>query len=115
MQAILNYIISVINSLVDILSIQLFPDFPVTVFQFLCYVVEITYIFKIIFGGTREFDSFANISIKDVSRSMNNNDRKIQVVNNKKNVSTWVYKEIKPQPLSDSEKNEMISIIHEFD
>lgn len=90
MQAILSYIITVINGIVDLLSVQLFDDFPLTVFQFMCSIVVIMYLFKFIFGGTKEFDNFANLSIRDVSRSMNNSTRKTQIVsfsNSKKDVS----------------------------
>lgn len=126
MQAILSYVIFVINSLVDLLSIQIFPDFPVTIFQFLCSIVIIVYLFRFIFGGTREIDSFTNLSIRDVSRSMNNNDRKEQVVNfnsySKSSVNinsnkpSWFdyYNDLEAVPLSPSERLEMESMLREF-
>lgn len=116
MKYILFYILFVFEKLVNLLSVQLFPDFPVTIFQFICSIVIIIFIFKFIFGGTREFDTFLNLSIRDTSRTISHLSRKEQIVarTSKEAVPVWLNKEIKSNPATPEEKAEIDSMLAEF-
>ena len=84
MYDIADFFLSIFNNIVNIMNIRLFPDFPITFLQLILCSIAIKYVFKFIFGGFKEIDTSANISLNRTAKgiyNISNNSRKEQIIN----------------------------------
>lgn len=118
MQQVLSYILFVFNKIVDLLSVKPFPDMPITIFQFMATILVLKYLFRFIFGGTREIELFANTSIRDYSRKMNSANRKQQLIeidsSNDKKKKMSAFKEPNMRKATAKEIAEMEELLAEY-
>lgn len=119
MNQVLSYILFVFDKIVSLLSVKPFPDMPITIFQFIATILVLKYLFRFIFGGTRELELFANTSIRDYTRKISNNNRKKQLIdnqniNNSKLGPNWLYDEPVVPKMSEKDRAEMEGLLSEF-
>ena len=76
MQAILEYVSFTLEKIVATLNVQIFSDFNITYFQFLLVIFLLPFVFKLLFGGLKEFDSSMNWMNSAVTTKMSNYARK---------------------------------------
>lgn len=82
MQAMINFFVSIVNKIYEVLSFHPFPDLPMSYIEFIMTIVIIRYLFTFIFGGTREFTMFSNFTIRDFSRPISHQKRQDELVKN---------------------------------
>lgn len=85
MNAIINYVGSIIGSIVSILNTRFFSDIPLSFLDFILGGLLIKVILRLVFGGFKEMDTnlgFSRISFSNrkASKSMSNKDREVQVI-----------------------------------
>ena len=131
MQAMINFFVSIINKIYEVLSFHPFPDLPMSYIEFIMTIVIIRYLFTFIFGGTREFTMFSNFTIRDFSRPISHQKRQDELVKNssrivplngnrnnyRRNYSPvpgWLNKEIAEEPMDPIEKARLEAMLAEF-
>jgi len=108
MIALIDYITFVFDYIVDILSVKPFPDFDISIIQLILTCFVLKYIFKLFFGGMKEFDISTNwMNSAIVNQQINNHKRK-QALSEKENKDS-------SNKITNKEKREIKKALKKFD
>lgn len=84
MTSIINYFLSIVSSIVDILNRRLFPDMPITYLQLILGCILIKFIFSFIFGGFKDIDTdknnFVRSGVKYSNNKIKDRERKKEII-----------------------------------
>lgn len=79
MKDLISYFGVIFSKIYEILDVQFFSDFPITYIELIMGVVVISFIFKFIFGGIKEFNGFENQISGNYYTRINNFAREFQI------------------------------------